>query len=304
MPQIHLVTGAFGYSGGAIARELLSAGRTVRTLTRSPDRPHDLGDSIEVFPFEFEDPAVLCRALEGVDVLYNTYWVRFSGAGFSQEEAVRNTRVLFQAARESRVGHVVHVSIDSPYEYFRGKARLEEALVETGLSHTILRPAVLFGGADILIHNIVWMLRRFPFFAIFGDGNYQLQPIQVDDFARLAVESGQSATRRVIDAIGPETFRFRDLVRTLGEAIGRPRRLISVSPRVGLLTSWLLGLFVRDVIVTREEIGALMDNLLVTDSAPAGTTRLSEWAREQADEIGLRYSSDLARRRDRRRSYR
>ena len=76
---------------------------------------------------------------------------------------------------------------------------------------------------DILINNIAWSLRKFPVFPVFGDGQYRLQPIYVDDLAKLAVEQGHSAQRQIIDAIGPETFTYRGLVQELGAIIGKRR---------------------------------------------------------------------------------
>ena len=112
---------------------------------------------------------------------------------------------------------------------FSGKATLERSLRESGLSHAILRPAVLFGKEDILVNNIAWMLRRFPVFGVFGRGEYRLQPIHVDDLARLAVEEGKSRRDSRIDAIGPETFAYRDLVATIGRIIGKPRPSLAQS---------------------------------------------------------------------------
>jgi NADH dehydrogenase len=56
-----------------------------------------------------------------------------------------------------------------------------------------------------------------------------------------------------------------------------------------------VGLFVRDVVLTRDEVRGLMENTLVTDSPPVGTTKLSAWARENAAWLGSRYHSELAR---------
>jgi len=302
------VTGSFGYSGRHITARLLAQGRTVRTLTNSPHRPHAFGAQVDVRPLGFRDPDALVEALRGADVLYNTYWVRFNHAGFTHAEAVANTRVLFAAAKLAGVRRVIHVSItnpseDSPLEYFRGKAELERNLIETGLSYAILRPAVLFGGEDILINNIAWALRQLPVFGVFGAGDYSLQPIHVEDFAALAVEQGQSTADTVLDAIGPETFSYRELVSALGHIIGAPRPIISVPPWLGYWTAVVLGFAVRDVVVTRDEIAGLMANLLVTDSPAVGTTSLSKWAQEHAAELGKRYASELARRRNRRQSY-
>ena len=305
---VHAVTGAFGYSGKYIARRLLDKGLRVITLTNSPDRPNPFGERVQACPFHFDDPDALSETLKGVDVLYNTYWVRFNHRLFTHADAVRNTLVLFDAARRAGVNRIVHVSITNPsedahLEYFRGKARLERALKETGQSYAILRPAVLFGREDILINNIAWALRRLPVFGVFGDGRYRLQPIYVDDLAELAVKHGEETSNITIDAIGPETFTYRDLVKDIGGIIGKPRPIVSVPPWLGRLAGAVIGRLVNDVLITREEIEGLMANLLYVDAPPAGKTRLTDWAKKHASELGVAYASELARRRDRKSQY-
>ena len=305
---VHAVTGAFGYSGKYIAGRLLEQGHEVITLTNSPDRPDPFGGRVAARPFLFDDPEKLTETLRGVSVLYNTYWVRFNHRLFTFADAVRNTKRLFEAAKAAGVERIVHVSItnpslDSPLEYFRGKAELEQALVECGVSYAVLRPAVLFGKEDILINNIAWALRRLPVFGVFGDGEYRVQPIHVDDFAALAVEQGANRENVVIDAIGPETFTYRELVKTIGAIIGKPRPVVSVPPTIGYLAGWLLGKLVGDVVITREEIKGLMDGLLYVDAPPAGTTKLSDWARAHAGTLGKEYASELSRRIDRKNGY-
>jgi len=306
--QLHVVTGAFGYSGRYIAQRLLERGQRVRTLTNSVARVSPLQGRLEAVPYCFDEPERLTESLRGAAVLYNTYWVRFNHRTFTHAEAVENTRRLFVAAQRAGVARVVHVSItnpseDSKLEYFHSKAVLERALRETGIPHTILRPTVLFGKEDILINNIAWMLRRLPVFGVFGDGQYKLQPIYVDDLAKLAVEEGAATGTRTIEAIGPETFTYRELVRTIGQIIGKARPIVSVPPGLGYWVGWLLGKLVGDTVVTREEIAGLMQNLLVTDSPPAGATKLSDWAREHAATLGVKYANELARRRSRTEAY-
>ena len=306
--SIQIVTGAFGYSGKYIAARLLNTGATVRTITNSVNRQNPFGDKVKAQPFHFDDHQKMVSALAGAEVLYNTYWVRFNHDDFRHSTAVSNTLKLFAAAKEAGVRRVVHISItnpseDSELEYFSGKARLERHLMESGLSHSILRPALIFGKEDILVNNIAWALRRLPVFGVFGDGKYRLQPIFVDDLAELAVREGQSEESRIIDAIGPETFTFRELVRTVGEIIGKRRLIISVSPGFGYLAASLIGKIVGDVFLTREEISGLMQDLLYTESEPTGKTRLTEWVRHHADQLGVRYASELARRRNRLEAY-
>jgi uncharacterized protein YbjT (DUF2867 family) len=301
-PELHAVTGAFGYSGRYIARRLLAAGRRVRTLTNTKPLVDPFSGRLEVHPLAFSAPVQLADSLRGAQVLYNTYWVRFNQPWFSHRQAVRHTLTLFAAARAAGVQRVVHVSItnpslDSPLEYFRSKAELEEALVRSGLSYAILRPTVLFGKEDILINNIAWVLRRFPVFGLFGNGQYRLQPIYVDDFAALAVQQGSERQNRVVEAIGPETFSFRELVGTIGRILGRPRPMVSLPPGLCYAVARALGPFLHDVVITRDEIRGLMAGLLHVAAPPAGRTSLTAWAEEHRRELGTRYASELARRR-------
>ncbi len=306
--EIHAVTGAYGYSGQYIARRLLDRGQRVITLTNSPERKNSFGERVPAYRFHFDQPEKLVDSLRNVSVLYNTYWVRFNHGDFSFGSAVENSQILFEAARQAGVERIVHVSItnpslDSPLEYFRGKAQVEQALQASGISHAILRPAVLFGKEDILINNIAWVLRRLPVFGVFGRGNYRLQPIYVDDLAKLAVEQGRRHENVVVDAIGPETYTFRTLVEEIGRAVGCPRPVVSVPPRLGYWAAGLLGWLKGDVLLTWEEVLGLTQGLLYVDSPPAAQTRLSEWMRENRESLGRRYASELARRQDRKRGY-
>jgi len=306
--ELYVVTGAFGYSGKYIAARLLAEGFRVHTLTNSLYRPNPFGEQVEAHPFNFDQPEKLTESLRGARVLCNTYWVRFNYTFFKHEDAVQNTLTLFKAAKEAGVERVVHVSIsnpseDSPLEYFSGKARLEKALIESGLSYAILRPTVIFGKEDILINNIAWTLRHLPVFGVFGDGSYRLQPIYVDDLAALAMEQGKKRENVIVDAIGPETFTYRELARTIGEIIGVRRPILSMPPALGYAAGWTIGRLVGDVTITWPEVKGLMADLLCTDSPPAGTTRLTDWAREHRDTLGVRYASELARRKDRKKEY-
>lgn len=308
IPQLDAVTGAFGFSGKYITRRLLEMGHTVRTLTNSTRRPNPFGSQVEVFPFNFDHPDQLTESLRGVSVLYNTYWVRFVYADFSHSAAVTNSLKLFSGAKQAGVRRIVHISItnpseDSPLPYFSGKARLERAIIESGLSYAILRPAVLFGDEDILINNIAWTLRYLPVFGVFGDGNYRLQPIYVDDLAKLAVEQGQEQADCIIDAIGPETFSYKQLVEMIGTAIGKKRPMISVPPWLGYWAGWVIGKLMGDVLITRDEVTGLMQDLLYTASPPAGSTRLTTWVSEHTETLGIHYASELRRRLNRQASY-
>ncbi len=302
MPEenFNVVTGASGYTGRYIARLLLSQGRRVRTLTGHPARANPFGDQIEVAPFNFERPDELARSLEGAGTVFNTYWIRFPYRGQTFETAVQNTRVILDAAARAGVRKFVHISVTNPTEssplpYFCGKAMVESAIEESALSCAIIRPALIFGVEDILLNNIAWLLRRFPFFAIPGQGGYRVQPIFAADLAEIAVNAARDDRSTTLDAVGPEIFTFDELVRMLASAVRSKSRIVHVDPRVALALTQIVGLLVRDVTLTRDEIRGLMSNLLVTDSPPNAPTRFSEWLRSNADKIGVAYASELSR---------
>ncbi len=306
--EIHVVTGAFGFSGKYIAERLLAAGHDVRTLTNSFNRENPFHGRVMAYPYNFNDRTKLVESLSGAFVLYNNYWVRFNHRSFSYAKAVENSLKLFDAAKQSGIKRIVHISItnpslDSPFEYFSGKAKLEKAIMESGLSYAILRPALLFGKEDILINNIAWFLRKFPVFGVFGDGKYRLQPNFVDDLAELAVEQGRRSENVIINAIGPETFTYRELVAVIGKAIGQRRPIISVRPFKGFILGKLVGFLKHDVTITYDEIRGLMADLLYTDSPPSGKTKLTEWLQNNSANVGLHYRNDLKRRYDRIKPY-
>ena len=303
------VTGAFGYSGRYITKRLLEAGHEVITLTNSLHRPNPFGEKVKALPFHFEEPHKLRDSLRGLHTLVNTYWVRFDHRLFTHGQAVANTRVLLSAAREAGVKRIVHVSITNPdiasdLPYFRGKAVLESALKALGVSYCILRPTDLFGKEDVLINNIAWSLRRLPAFGVFGSGGYRLQPIYVDDLAMSAVQKVEVGGNEVLEAIGPETFTYRELVVRIRDALGIKRLIVSVPPGLGYWGCRLVGRFVGDVVITREEIRGLMENRLYVDAPPLGATKLTEWIDQHKDTLGRHYTSELARRVDRVSEYR
>ena len=298
--RFNVVTGAFGYTGRYIAQRLIADGERVKTLTSRSDRENPFGDRLAVEPYRFDDPGALAASLEGADVLYNTYWVRFPRGKLTFDVAVARCGALIDAAERAGVKRIVHVSItnpsaDSRLPYFRGKGMVEEAVTGSSLTWAIARPALVFGEGDILLNNVAWAVRRFPVFPLAGSGLYKVQPVFVGDVAGIAVDAGRLADNLVIDAVGPETFTFAELVSLIADRVGARTKVVSLAPGVALFLSRVVGWLVRDEVLTREEVEGLMDGLLYTGSPPTAKTRLSNWLTDHADSIGRTYASELRR---------
>lgn len=304
---LHVVTGAFGYTGRYIAGELLRHRGKVRTLTNSLHRNNPFGGAIEVHPIDFADQDRLVGSLRGASVLYNTYWVRYDYRrgehDFGYELAVENTRILFDCARRAEVGRIVHVSVAnasaySDWDYFRGKALLEKDLQESELSHAIVRPTVVFGGPEnVLINNIGWLLRHLPVFGVFGRGDYRLTPVHVEDVARICVDAAKDERNVLLNAVGPETFSYREMIHLMAEAMGLRRLIVPVPDFMAMLAGRILGFLLRDIVITGHEIAGIRNELMYTGTDPLGTISFTEWLHTEADTLGRTYTNDLERRR-------
>jgi NADH dehydrogenase len=294
------VTGAYSFTGKYISQRLLLRGDEVVTLTNHPNRPDPFAGKVKAFPLDFDDEKGLRRSMAGCEVLVNTYWVRFDRGSNTQKSAVENTRRLVRAAQSAGIGRIVHISIAnpsaaSPLPYYRGKAANEENLIQSGLAYTILRPSLLFGSEDILINNIAWLLRHFPFFAQIGDGQYRVQPVYVEDLAGIAAEACHLQQNQILDVAGADIYTFDQLVRLIGQSIGRPRPILHAPPLLALAASRGLGLLLGDILLTKQELDGLREGLLVSSEPPLGRTRFADWLNQHHQVVGASYASEINR---------
>ena len=299
-----VVTGAFGYSGRWIAKELLNCGHRVRTLTNAIGRDDPFDGQVEVSPIDFSDHDSLVTTLSDADVLYNTYWVRYKDkkGGYAHNIAVSNTRKLISAAEDAGIRRIVHFSVAHPdkapdWTYFIGKMEVERMITESSLSYAILRPTVFFGGKrDVLINNMAWLIRRFPVFGVFGLGSYPIQPVHISDVARIAVEQGSLDENLILDVAGPEKFSYYEYVKLISQSMGLRRAIVPIPPIIAWIVGKAVGILVSDRVITRAEIRGLMNGLMASEDKPLGVVKFSEWIEENGTTLGLRYQNDMKER--------
>lgn len=291
------VTGVGGYTGKYITQRILDRGDSVINLTGHPNKQTIFGDSVKSYPFSFNEPDKLMDTFKEVDVLFNTYWIRYPQNNITFEVAIENSFKLITAAKDAGVKKLVHISItnpsiDSKYGYFRGKAIIEDFIIKSGLNFSILRPAVIFGNEGILFNNIAWFMRHLPVFGIPGNGRYHLNPIFVEDIADLAVSESLNQENRIIDAVGPDNFTMNKLVDVIKKAVGSKCLIIPTPKLIAYFVTSLLGIYLKDKILTLDELGSLEDDLLSSNSDAAGKTSFKDWIKDKADVIGKNYMRD------------
>ncbi|HBL16787.1 MAG TPA: epimerase [Elusimicrobia bacterium] len=291
-----VVTGGFSYIGSAVAAECLRRGFSVHTLTNR--RPPD-GTRLTRSELRF-DPEYLAKELAGATAFINTYWIRFPWAGLGFPAAVRNSAMLIDASARARVGRIVHVSVSNApgaddLDYYAGKAAVERLVRNAGIAYAIVKPTLVVGPADVLTNNIAWLLRRFPVFLLPEGGSYRLQPVTLPDAARLIVEAALETRNLEADAAGPEVFTFAGYVRQIAAACGLRRVFLPAPNPVVLGALGLLGLMLRDRVLTRDELVGLQREMLFSKTPALGRESVSAWLRASGQELGRRYVNDLDR---------
>ena len=292
-----VITGAFSFTGAAVAGELLQRGWNIHTLTNR--RPPPGSDHFTTAPLSF-DAAHLRRQLAGADAFVNTYWVRLPWAGQTFQTAVRNSKLLIEAAIQAGVSRFVHVSVSNAGSnanlgYYRGKAEVEAAIRDSSLAYAIVCPTLIVGPTDVLTNNIAWFVRHFPIFPLPDGGHYRLQPLTLADAGRIIANEVESQRTEQIDAAGPDVMTFREYVRTIAKACGVTKLIVRVPSRIALSVLKLIQMILKDVVLTREELLGLKQEALLSRNTSLATESVTQWLMANGKTLGRRYANDLER---------
>lgn len=228
------VTGATGFVGHAVVRALLAHGFLVRCLVRPGSEALLKGfESIDRVPGDVLEPDGLSPSVEGCAAVIHLVGIireqRASGVTFDRLHTQATANML-GVAREAGVKRYIQMSAvgtrsGAVSRYHRTKWQAEEVVRASALDWTIIRPSLIFGPGDEFISVLARMIRRLPAVPVLGDGQYQVQPVGVEQVAegfaralRLPLTVAQT-----YEVAGPEAYRFVDLLDKIGSALGRPR---------------------------------------------------------------------------------
>jgi NADH dehydrogenase len=295
-----ILTGAFSYTGRYIGQELLRRRIPFQSLTNHPRPSIFPSASIPVAPLQFQDASLLISTLRKSTILVNTYWIRYPAKGISHETAVQNIGFLVQCAKQAGIQKIIHISVSNPsiesqLSYFKGKAEAEEIIQQSGIPYTILRPTLVFGKEDVLLHNIAWLLRHFPFFVFSSPSTCWIQPISAEEVGYFAVESIHSYTNQTIDVAGPEVVSMKEMVQKIGHACGYPRPMYSTSLGITMVAVRILNVMLHDRIITKEEILGLLKNHLASSQPPLGRVSFTDWLMQEGSSLCSHYINDYKR---------
>lgn len=244
-----LVSGGTGFVGSAVVRELLRRDEKVAVLSRDAAKVREkFGPEVEVREGDVRDPATLAAAFAGIDVVINA--VQFPGSpienrrkGWTFEEVdLKGTRNQVDAAKAAGVRRFVYVSgvgasKNADKHWFRYKWEAEHYVQNSGLEWVIVRPTWIYGPDDVSLNRFLGFAKVLPFIPMFGDGKQAMQPVFIDDVARVIADAAQKpeAANQVFELGGPEVMSMNDVVKTALEVMGKKRPLLHQPVFIGKL---------------------------------------------------------------------
>ena len=239
-----LVTGATGFLGRRVVRELLARNHQVRCVVHSPGRERLLDqEKVDVHYGNVLDPDSLNLAMQGVDSVVNLVGVIRPRRGASFDQMHRQGALnVAEAAKEAGAREMIQVSAlgatpDRRYPYLNTKFQGELAVKASGLEYVILRPSIIFGRGDEFLTALAGLVRLGPIVPVIGDGRNRMQPVAVEDVAACVASSvGNSLIKgKTLNLGGPDRLSYNSLLEEVAAAMGRKLRRVHVPMRMAAL---------------------------------------------------------------------
>ncbi len=230
-----LVTGASGFVGRHVTRELAASGVRVRAMVRTARGAAALDDvDCELVRGDVTDPASLRAAARGMRTIVHLVAIVEGAPSAFERVMAAGTGNLVEAARESGVRRLVLMSAlgtgpNATVPYFRAKWAAEQTVGGCGIDHVVLRPSFVFGADGGALPRFIRIARLFPLTPVIGPGTQRVQPIWIDDVVRavrLAVDG--EGSNGPVELGGPDAVTWSDLWRRLKGALGTRRPTVHV----------------------------------------------------------------------------
>ncbi|MBW7957681.1 MAG: complex I NDUFA9 subunit family protein [Deltaproteobacteria bacterium] len=265
-----LLTGGTGFVGSSLAMELLLEGRSVRCLSRRPERAIALKEAgCELARGDVTSITTLLKAVTpDVEAVIHLVGILNEERGSTYRAVhVDGTRNVIDACRGMGIARLIHMSAlgaraSSGSEYHRTKWEAEELVRSSGLDYTIFRPSVIFGRGDHFTTIFARAMRLLPAVFVPGDGRGRMQPVSVRDVSRAFAMSlaKKEAGGKSLDLAGPEALTLDDVIDRIGAVIGRRPRKVHVPMRLMTLNALVLEKLLPRPPVSREALKMLLED--------------------------------------------
>lgn len=236
-----LITGATGFIGRALVRQLSSIGYPLRALIRPSPRTPRLpkGVPVEVAVVSLADTRGLRAAMRDVDTVFHLASAENQGSrGDLLRTDIQGTKNLVEAAADAGVDRIVYVSHlgaarASGYPAFKAKGIAEEYIRAGKTPHTIVRTSLVYGPEDHFTNNLARLIRSsVGIYPIPSGGRTVVQPVWVEDLVTCMIWALQNENTlgQVYEIGGSEFFTLQQIIEVIMEVTNRRRLLVPMSP--------------------------------------------------------------------------
>ena len=266
---MYLITGAAGFIGGNLVKEMQRRGMDIRVLSRSGDIAGDIGKNctVEFFIADLLKPETLIGATMSIDTVIHLAGVTHAlDKNLYSQVNVQGTKNLLLACEKNNVKKIIYVSTRaisaSGGFYSRSKIEAEDIIKNSSMNFTILRLAEVYGGnKDKGIEQLIGMIRKFPIIPIIGNGNYRLQPVYVVDVVEAIISvcrSGGKTNFKTYNIAGPDIFTYNNLVKLLCVYMNLKRWLVHVPIIAMLICAYFSSFVLKKIIIYPDQIPRLI----------------------------------------------
>jgi NADH dehydrogenase len=228
------ITGASGFIGSALTRALGQKGFSLRLIVHKK-KPDLLDrDKFDIKTADVHNIDTLVQAFININIIYHIVGIIAETRQLTFEKTVAGgTRNVVEAAQKCGVKKIVYLSAlgtsdKSQSKYHQAKWKSEEYIRNSGIDYVILRPSVVFGPDDEFLNMIAGMIKRLPLIPVIGDGNYELQPIYIDDLVKIMIAclDNEKAVNRMVEIGGPKAYAYKELVSILKRHLNKKKLII------------------------------------------------------------------------------
>ena len=275
-----VVTGASGYVGSHIVKQLVDMDKPVRAMVRSR-RGAEKEERLKDLPVDWAEadvtyPETLGSAMEGATAVVHTVAIAIEKGGGTYETInYQGTVNVVEAAKAANVGRFVNISqlgaaSDLPYRFLASKGKAQEYVAASDLEWTAFRPSVIWGPEDEFANTFARLVPFSPIiYPIIGDENAKFQPVWVEDVATSVVKAldDPGTIGKEFELGGPEVLTLEEIERRTLDAVGARRKMVRFPMSLLRVVVTLMETLLPAPPVTRSLLELLAVSNVTTDNA-------------------------------------
>ncbi len=264
------VTGAAGFAGQYVVRELLEKNHSVRALIHQTPAPEEWKSrGVEIVEGDLTQPESLKGKLEGCGAAVNLAGIMVErGEQTFHRIYYEGIRNLVEAARAAGIKRFIHMSAlgarpAAASQYHLAHYMAEQTILDAPVIQTIFRPSILFGPGSRFCDLLVRIVHKYPVVPVITSHHGCVQPIHVNETARCVADclEREETFYQTYELGGPAIYSMRELLKTFADAFGKSPLFITIPVEMMPLPAYLMERYLSNPPFTPDILKILQENL-------------------------------------------